>query len=211
QAVLGNPVSVHRIEVSVLDINDNSPSFIEKTFSFNISESALAGERYLLPVAVDADIGSNSIKSYKLSQNEHFSLEVQSGGDHGVSAELVLQKPLDREKKSVITLILTAVDGGKPLRSGTLNIKVNVIDVNDNIPTFSKSLYKTRINENTERGTLVIKLNATDLDEGMNSKLLYSFIKRGNIDPSGIFHLNSETGEITVKGTLDYEDTPAYE
>ncbi|XP_034400029.1 protocadherin alpha-2-like [Cyclopterus lumpus] len=211
QAVLNNPMSAHRIEVNVLDINDDSPAFIETTYSLNISESSLTGERYFLPIAEDADIGSNSVKTYKLNQNEYFSLDVQSGGEHGVSAELVLQKALDREKQPVITLVLTAVDGGKPARSGTLQIRVNVLDVNDNIPKFSKSLYKVSVPENTARGTVVIKLNATDLDEGMNSKILYSFIKQGNIDLSNIFELNSETGEISVKGTLDYEETPAYE
>ncbi|XP_076594797.1 protocadherin alpha-2-like isoform X20 [Chaetodon auriga] len=211
QAVLSNPMDVHRIEVSVLDMNDNSPEFIEQSLSLNISESMAPGERYLVPIAEDADIGSNSVKSYKLSQNEHFSLDVQSGGDHGLSAELVLQKALDREKQPVINLILTAVDGGKPPRSGTLQINVNVVDANDNTPIFSRSLYKVRVSENTAQGTVVIKLNATDLDEGMNSKILYSLIKRGNSDPSNIFDLNSETGEITVKGTLDYEETAAYE
>ncbi|KAM9357307.1 protocadherin alpha-13-like [Symphorus nematophorus] len=211
QAVLNNPMTAHRIEVNVLDINDNSPVFIEQSHVFNITESLSPGERYFLPIAVDADIGGNSVKTYKLSQNDYFSLDVQSAGDHGVSAELVLQTALDREKQSVITLLLTAVDGGKPPRTGTLQLTVNVLDVNDNTPTFSKSLYKVRIQENATPGTLVIKLNATDLDEGMNSKILYSFIKRGNIDPSNIVDLNSETGEITVKGTLDYEETPAYE
>ncbi|XP_040028849.2 protocadherin alpha-2 isoform X20 [Gasterosteus aculeatus] len=210
QAVLNNPMSAHRIEVHVLDINDNSPAFIEETYSLNISESSLTGERYLLPIAVDADIGSNSVKSYKLSQNDHFSLELQSG-EHGASAELVLQKALDREKQPIITLILTAIDGGKPPRSGSLQISINVLDVNDNIPIFSKSLYKVRVPENTAHGTVVMKLEATDLDEGMNSKILYSLIKRGNSNPSNMFELNSKTGEITVKGTLDYEETAAYE
>ncbi|XP_071380360.1 protocadherin alpha-8-like [Centroberyx affinis] len=211
QAVLSNPMNVHRIEVSVLDINDNAPAFIEQSYSFNISESLSPGEQYLLPIAIDTDVGSNSVKSYKLSQNEHFSLDVQSGGEQSASAELVLQKALDREKQPVIKLILTAVDGGKPPRSGTLQLNVNVIDANDNAPTFSKSLYKVSVSENAVPGTVIIKLNATDLDEGMNSKLVYSFIKRGNIDPSDIFDIKSETGEITVKGTLDSEDTPAYE
>ncbi|XP_024660608.2 protocadherin alpha-5 isoform X21 [Maylandia zebra] len=211
QAVLSNPVNVHRIEVTVLDINDNSPEFIEKSFSLNISETVSAGERYLLPIAEDADLGSNSVKSYRLNQNEHFSLDVQSGDEHAISAELVLQKALDREKQSVVNLILTAVDGGKPAKSGTLQITVNIIDSNDNAPVFSKSLYKVRVTENSTPGTLVVKLNATDLDEGMNSKLLYSFIKRGSSDPSDMFDLNSEKGEITVKGGLDYEGTHAYE
>ncbi|XP_076020964.1 protocadherin alpha-13-like [Genypterus blacodes] len=211
QAVLSNPMNVHRIEVSVLDVNDNSPAFIEESYSFNISESLPPGERYLLPAAVDPDIGMNSVKSYKLSQNDHFSLDLQSGDEHSVSAELVLQKPLDREKQPVITLILTAVDGGKPPRSGTLQLTVNVIDANDNAPSFSKSLYKVSVRENASPGSRIIKLNATDLDEGMNSKLLYSFVKRGNIDPSAMFNINFGSGEITLKGTLDYEDTPVYE
>nr|XP_040028853.1 protocadherin alpha-2-like isoform X11 [Gasterosteus aculeatus aculeatus] len=211
QAVLSNPMNVHRIEVSVLDANDNSPEFIDQSYSLNISESMSPGERYLLPIAVDADIGSNSVKSYKLSQNDYFSLDVQSGGEHGVSAELLLQKALDREKQPVITLLLTAVDGGKPARSGSMQINVNVLDVNDNIPTFTKSLYKIRVAENTEHGTVITKLNATDLDEGMNSKILYSLIKRGNTDLSKMFDLNSKTGEMTVKGALDYEETAAYE
>ncbi|XP_063731805.1 protocadherin alpha-2-like isoform X9 [Eleginops maclovinus] len=211
QAVLNNPMNVHRIEINILDINDNSPEFIEQTYSLNISESMSPGERYLIPIAEDADIGSNTVKSYKLSQNAYFSLDMQSAGEDGVSAELVLQKALDREKQPIITLILNAVDGGKPTRSGTLHINVNVIDANDNIPIFSKSLYKVRVQENTAQGTVVMKLNATDLDEGMNSKILYSFIKRLNSNPSNIFDLNSETGEITVKGALDYQETPAYE
>ncbi|KAM4554702.1 protocadherin alpha-3-like [Odontesthes bonariensis] len=211
QAVLSNPMTVHRIEVNVLDLNDNSPEFVEQLYLLNISESMYPGERYLLPIAEDADTGTNSIKSYKLSQTEHFSLDVQSSGEHGVSAELVLKKALDREKQPVLKLILNALDGGKPVRSGTLQINVNVIDANDNTPLFSKSLYKVQVSENASQGTVVIKLNATDLDEGMNGKILYSFIKRGNSDPSNIFNLNSETGEITVKGSLDYEETPAYE
>ncbi|XP_059918611.1 protocadherin alpha-2-like isoform X13 [Gadus macrocephalus] len=211
QAVLNNPVTAHRIEVNVLDINDNSPTFAEKSYNVNISESLPTGERFLLPLAVDADIGSNSVKTYRLSQNEYFSLDVQNGGKHGVSAELLLQKALDREKEPVITLILAAMDGGKPPKSGTIQITVNVIDVNDNSPIFNKSLYKVNVAENALVGTLVIELNASDIDEGMNSKLLYSLIKRGNIDKSDTFGIDSETGKLTVEGRLDHEDTPAYE
>uniref|UniRef100_UPI003AB1041A protocadherin alpha-C2-like n=1 Tax=Centroberyx gerrardi TaxID=166262 RepID=UPI003AB1041A len=211
QALLSNPINLHRIEVSVLDINDNAPTFVERSFTLNISESLSPGERYLLPIAVDADMGSNSVKSYKLNPSDYFSLDVQSGGEQSVSAELVLQKALDREKQSLIKLTLTAADGGKPPRSGTLQIIVNVMDVNDNTPTFSKSLYKAHVNENAPFGTMVMQLNASDLDEGLNGKLIYSFIKRGNVDPSDIFDIDANTGEITVKGILDHEKTPAYE
>ncbi|XP_055782673.1 protocadherin alpha-2-like isoform X23 [Salvelinus fontinalis] len=211
EAILSHPMLLHRIEVNILDINDNSPSFIKKVATFNISESSYPGERYPLPIANDADTGSNSVKSYKLSPNEHFSLDVQNGGEQSVSAELVLQKALDREKQPVIQLTLTAVDGGKPPQSGTLPIVVNVIDSNDNSPSFSKPLYKVSVPENIPFGTTVLTLSATDLDEGLNSKLVYSFIERGNLNPADMFALNSDTGEMTVKGHLDQEENAAYE
>ncbi|XP_041709853.2 protocadherin alpha-3 isoform X18 [Coregonus clupeaformis] len=211
EAILSHPMLLHRIEVNILDINDNSPSFIKKVATFNISEISYPGERYPLPIANDADTGSNSVKSYKLSPNEHFSLDVQNSGEQSVSAELVLQKALDREKQPVIQLTLTAVDGGKPPRSGTLPIVVNVIDANDNSPTFSKSLYKVSVPENVPLGSTVLTLSATDLDEGIHSKLVYSFIERGNLNPADMFALNSDTGEMTVKEHLDKEKNAAYE
>uniref|UniRef100_A0A4W5QLP8 Cadherin domain-containing protein n=1 Tax=Hucho hucho TaxID=62062 RepID=A0A4W5QLP8_9TELE len=211
QAVLSHPMLLHRIEVNILDVNDNAPSFLEQYHTFNISESSSPGERYPLPIANDADTGSNSVKSYKLSPNQHFSLDVQSGGEQSVSAELVLQKALDREKQPVIQLTLTALDGGKPPRSGTSQIIVHVIDVNDNSPTFSKSLYKVRVNENVSLGTQLLKLEATDLDEGPNADILYSFMKRGNVNYADMFSIDSQSGEITVKANLDHEENAAYE
>uniref|UniRef100_A0A8D3C6R9 Cadherin domain-containing protein n=1 Tax=Scophthalmus maximus TaxID=52904 RepID=A0A8D3C6R9_SCOMX len=165
---------------------------------------------YPLPVAQDADTGSNSVKTYKLSANEHFSIEVSVGGD-GVSAELVLQKALDREEQPVMTLTLTAVDGGKPARSGTVQIHVNVIDVNDNTPSFTKSLYKVSVGEMLPIGTTILKLNATDLDEGSNSDIRYYLMKRGNVDSPEKFIVTPESGEIVVRAHLDYEENNAYE
>ncbi|XP_037635769.1 protocadherin alpha-8-like [Sebastes umbrosus] len=210
EGLLSHPMNIYRIEVSVLDINDNTPSFLEQIHVFNISESSSTGERYPLPIAQDADTGSNSVKTYKLSPNEHFSIDVSSGGD-GASAELVLQKALDREKQPTIRLTLTAVDGGKPARSGTMQLLVNVIDVNDNIPSFSKPLYKVRVSENASIGTTILKLNATDLDEGSNSDIRYSLMKGGNVKSPDRFIVSPESGEIIVKANLDYEESNAYE
>ncbi|KAM8910628.1 protocadherin alpha-5-like isoform 34-T34 [Spinachia spinachia] len=211
EAILSNPMVLHRIEVAVVDMNDNAPTFVEKSYSLNVSESSPRGEHFLLPQALDADTGSNAVKTYSLSPNEYFSLDVQGGGEHSASAELVLLKALDREKQAAIKLSLSAVDGGKPAKSGTLNIHVNVLDANDNTPSFSKTLYKTRVNENAQAGSTVIQLNATDLDEGKNGQITYSFVKRGNFNPSDVFSINAETGEIAVKGDLDYETHSTYE
>ncbi|KAM4621342.1 protocadherin alpha-8-like [Polymixia lowei] len=211
QAILSNPINLYRIEINVLDINDNAPYFLEQNHIFNISESSSTGERYPLQSANDPDTASNSVKSYKLSPDEYFSLDVQNSGEQSVSAELVLQKALDREKQSVIKLTLTAVDGGKPPKTGTLQITVNVIDANDNTPAFGKMLYKVRVNENVPVGTTILKLDATDSDEGLNGEIVYSFMKRGNVNSVDKFDINSQSGEITVRDRLDHEENAAYE
>ncbi|KPP57524.1 hypothetical protein Z043_124742, partial [Scleropages formosus] len=211
EALLKHPITLHRIEVNIVDINDNAPSFLPTSYVLNITELALTGDRFPLPTANDADVGSNTVRSYKLSPNEHFSVDVQSGGKQSISAELVLQKALDREKVPKIHLLLTAIDGGKPPRSGTLQIIVNVIDVNDNTPVFSKSLYKVNVSENVPTGTKILTLNATDPDEGVNSDIVYSFVGHGSLSALEVFDINPKSGEITVKGNLDYEEQAAYE
>ncbi|XP_041929679.1 protocadherin alpha-5-like isoform X28 [Alosa sapidissima] len=210
EVIVNSPLNIYRFEVTVLDINDNDPSFSLSDSVLNISESAFVDERFPLPIAQDPDVGSNTVKSYKLSPNEYFSLDVQSGGE-SVTAELVLRKALDRETQAVIRLTLTAVDGGKPPRSGTLEMHVNVGDVNDNIPLFSKSLYKTRVPENAAPGTSVITVHATDLDEGQNSEIIYTFVTHGNDKKISDFTINEDTGVITVNGELDYERNNAVE
>ncbi|XP_061090060.1 protocadherin alpha-8-like [Conger conger] len=211
EAVAHNPVNFYRVEINILDINDNAPSFRGSSHTFNVTEWTFPGERFPLPIASDLDVGSNSVKSYKLSPNEHFSLDVQSSGEQSVSAELVLQKALDREKQPMLQLLLTAVDGGKPPRSGTLQIIVNVIDANDNTPAFNSSLYKVRVSENVPFGTSIITVHAADTDEGVNSDILYSFVMHGNTNPLDIFSIDQHTGEITVKGDLDFEENVAFE
>ncbi|XP_075959834.1 protocadherin alpha-2-like [Anarhichas minor] len=211
EAVLSNPRRLHRIEVAINDVNDNAPSFLQEITTIDMYESSYVGERHPLPTAYDADVGANSVKTYKLNPNDHFSLDVQNIGDQSVSAELVLQKALDREKQAIIELTLTAIDGGKPPKTGTLQIQVNVLDVNDNSPMFSKSLYKVQVAENANTGTTLLALSATDLDDGVNGQIVYSFTETGRLNPDAIFTLNDSTGEITVKGNIDYEENQAYE
>ncbi|XP_078116769.1 protocadherin alpha-5-like isoform X3 [Sander vitreus] len=211
EAIANSPLNLYRFEVKILDINDNAPAFRIPGIVLNVSESAFPGERFTLAKAFDADVGSYSVKGYKLSQNEHFTLDVQNGGEATMSAEMVLQKALDREKQPVIKLTLTAVDGGKPPKSGTLHITVNVQDVNDNIPIFDKPLYKATVLENTPHGATVISVHAQDLDEGPNGEILYSFINHDSDNDVDKFVINPVTGEITVNGELDHEKSNAVE
>ncbi|XP_051971572.1 protocadherin alpha-2-like [Xyrauchen texanus] len=203
-----NPHNLYRVEIKILDVNDNVPQFPVKVFTLNITENASPGERFPLPVAEDSDVGSNSLKEYKLSPNEHFSLDMQTE-EQSVFAELVLNKALNREKQTRIKLALTGVDGGKPPKSGSLNIIINVMDINDNNPVFSQPLYKVKLKENVAAGTKVISVFASDLDEGINSEIVYSFVGHGK--KQDLFSIIPNTGDIVVKGQIDYEENPAVE
>uniref|UniRef100_A0A672FMT3 Si:ch73-379j16.2 n=1 Tax=Salarias fasciatus TaxID=181472 RepID=A0A672FMT3_SALFA len=123
---------------------------------------------------------------------------------------VVNQRSLDREKKAEHRLSLTATDGGNPSKSGSLNLTITVIDANDNRPVFSKDVYTVSLDENASIGTTVIQLNATDLDEGLNGEIEYSFGKTLKKKVHDTFELDSVTGEITVKGKVDFEDTELY-
>ncbi|XP_077387448.1 protocadherin alpha-8-like isoform X4 [Festucalex cinctus] len=210
EAVINNPLKLYRIEITILDVNDNYPVFSSHLQVLNISETITAvGSKFPLRAAHDADVGKNTVNSYKLRQNEHFSLEVQRGESE--TPELVLQRLLDREKQAVITLILTAIDGGTPAKSGTMTIVVNVLDINDNAPIFSQTLYKASIYENIEIGTSIITLNATDLDAGANGLVFYSFNAGVREKQTNMFSIDEKTGTVTNEENIDFEKTSAFE
>ncbi|KAG7223342.1 hypothetical protein INR49_015698 [Caranx melampygus] len=211
QVVIENPLELYRVEIEILDVNDNSPSFPWTEFNLDISESAAPGSRFPLESAQDLDVGSNSLRTYLLSVNEHFLLDIQTRSDGSKFAELVLQNPLDREQQSAHQMVLTAVDGGAPERSGTAQIDITVLDANDNAPVFDQSFYRVRLAENAPKGTVVIKLNASDLDEGPNADITYSFSGHAPIKVRQLFSVDSRTGEIKVKGVIDYEKARMHE
>ncbi|XP_048884556.1 protocadherin alpha-C2-like isoform X22 [Brienomyrus brachyistius] len=208
---LENPIRIFNFEVEILDINDHAPHFRKETMHLDISESTSVGERFSLNNAVDPDYGSNSIKTYHLTESDHFNLDIQTGSDGSKYANLVLKKALDREKKALHNLILTAVDGGVPARSGTASIIVRVLDVNDNAPQFDRQVYTVNVTENSPIGSLVMKLNAEDLDEGSNAEIVYSFTLYTSEKTQDLFSLNSNTGEIKVKGVIDFEEIKTLE
>ncbi|XP_031443183.1 protocadherin alpha-C2-like [Clupea harengus] len=210
-ATIENPVRMFNIELEILDINDNAPHFRRDTMHLDISESTPVGERFSLTNAVDPDIGLNSIKTYHLSESDYFNIEIQTGRDGSKFTDLILKKALDREEQNEHKLILTAVDGGLPARSGTAIIVVRVLDTNDNAPQFDKESYTINLSENSPIGSLVVKLNATDLDEGSNADITFLFSLYTSEKTQQTFTLNSDNGEIRVKDMVNYEDFKIYD
>nr|XP_043895514.1 protocadherin alpha-8-like isoform X27 [Solea senegalensis] len=202
--VVENPLEIHYVTVEITDANDHVPSFTEKEKVIEIAETTSPGARFQLPGARDPDVGINSVQRYKLSQNDNFNLEIRDRGEDKIPF-LVLQRHLDREQKTNHSLILTAIDGGTPPKSANLNLIVKVLDNNDNRPSFSKEVYSVMLQENVDLNTVVIKVQATDLDEGINGEVEYDFGGDINSKVLELFSLDRSTGEIRVKGKIDYE------
>ncbi|XP_043982195.1 protocadherin alpha-8-like isoform X17 [Gambusia affinis] len=209
--VLQNPLEINHVIVEILDINDHSPIFQQKENMLEVSESAMPGAKFQLQAARDADSGLLSVQQYRLSQNRHFRLDVKDRGEDRKTPSLVLEKPLDRETVKSHVLLLTALDGGKPPRSGNMTIVVNVSDVNDNPPVFSLESYTVSLKENSPVGMTVIQVSATDLDEGTNGRVEYSFGNDVDAQVRERFNINHENGVIVVSGNIDFEECSRYE
>ncbi|XP_041121088.1 protocadherin gamma-A11-like isoform X9 [Polyodon spathula] len=210
EVILDKPMELHRVNVEIVDINDNAPTFLKKEIILEISELALPGARFVLESAVDPDVGINTIQSYTLKPSDTFDLDVNTHPDGSKSVAMTLQTSLDREKQDELSLILTAIDGGNPKRSGAVIINIIVLDANDNAPVFSQTVYKAAVFENALKGTVVLTVNTTDADKGSNGHVTYSFTHV--TDSVGeLFDLNPNNGEITVAGEIDYEKAKLYQ
>ncbi|XP_041440851.1 protocadherin gamma subfamily A, 3 L homeolog isoform X38 [Xenopus laevis] len=211
ELIIEKPLELFRIIIEILDINDNSPHFVNSERLIKIAELAAPGLRFPLENAIDPDVGTNAVISYKMSPSQHFALSVKQLKDGKLFPELVLEHTLDREEIGEHQLILTALDGGHPPRSGTTKITIQVLDNNDNPPTFDQPVYKTSLLENIQWDTLLIKLNATDLDDGLNSEIEYSFADHTANVVERLFRLDPISGEIHVQGEIDFEESSFYE
>ncbi|XP_041653144.1 protocadherin alpha-3-like [Cheilinus undulatus] len=211
KAVVENPLEMHQVIIEILDINDNSPKFPEENYTLEVLESAIVGSRFQMEGAHDLDVGLNSLQSYKLNHNQYFRLEMEEFGEEGKVPFLILQRPLDREHEDQHWLLLTAIDGGKPFKTGTVNITVIVSDVNDNSPVCGKQKYTVTVKENAPTGTFLLTVNASDSDEGLNGEIEYSLRSKLRGLSAEPFDLDSRTGRLTVKGSLDYEEKQVYE
>ncbi|XP_014309276.2 protocadherin gamma-B2 isoform X12 [Myotis lucifugus] len=208
-AVAEKPLNIFHVAVVVQDINDNMPLFKQSKIDLKIGESTKPGKTFPLDPALDSDAGPNSLQRYHLNDNEYFDLTEKQTPDGRKYPELILKHSLDREEKIFHQLVLTAVDGGDPPKSGTTQIQIQVTDANDNPPVFSQDVYRVSLREGVPPGFPVLQVTATDQDEGINAEVTYSF---HNVDEQveQFFNLDETTGEITTKDHFDFEMANSY-
>jgi len=114
---------VFKLSLSVSDLNDNSPVFQPSSLTVRVPETSAVGSEFVLPAAVDRDEGPRDIRSYAWSSNatDHFRLHVTGTGSES-DVRLVVTGRLDHESEALYTATVTAVDGGSPAKSGSLDL-----------------------------------------------------------------------------------------
>ncbi|XP_022249667.1 cadherin-related tumor suppressor-like [Limulus polyphemus] len=192
--------STVQVTIILKDINDAFPEFITPNTT-SVLENVPVNTVVMAIKAIDHDEGRNSYIEYSLSSSaDKFLLGPVDG-------LLRVNGPLDREIQSKYEITVIAKDRGTPLRSSSVNIVINILDENDNNPTFDPRQYNASISENASIGVSVLEVSATDQDEGLSGQVRYSIIAG---DSNHDFIIGEDTGIIRVGKNLDYERKNRY-
>ncbi|NWW89263.1 PCD23 protein, partial [Rhynochetos jubatus] len=185
------------VKIVILDINDNSPSFMSSPLSY-VMEDVEMGFLVHRLTAKDPDEGRNGQVTYHiLSGNENKAFVLDK-----ITGLLTTAQLLDREIQERYSLTVLALDDGSPALSATQVLTIIVLDVNDETPIFLKQLYEAAVRENQDPGEFVIRVEAVDRDAGLNSLLQYEILPGTGYDK---FRMNSESGELVTTASLDRE------
>ncbi len=203
---------VVKVNVQILDKNDNQPTFTTNVHYISTIETTLPGTAFPLPVAIDLDTGQNTIQRYKLyGEKSNFQLKLTDNKDGFIEdIQLLLLHTLDREEQDSYTMTVVASDGGLPAQSGTMTVIVSVLDANDNSPAFENETYELNLQENTPENTVIIKLRASDPDMGKNGEIIYGFDDDTLQKYNRVFGIDSKTGDVFLRKALDYEEKDLY-
>uniref|UniRef100_A0A8D2LN81 Cadherin EGF LAG seven-pass G-type receptor 1 n=1 Tax=Varanus komodoensis TaxID=61221 RepID=A0A8D2LN81_VARKO len=186
------------VSITVLDVNDNSPTFTEKVYQLRLNEDAAVGSSVLTLTAVDRDV--NSVVTYQITSGNtrnRFAITSQSAG-----GLITLALPLDYKQERQYVLTVTASDG---TLFDTVQVFINVTDANTHRPVFQSSHYTVSVSEDKPIGTSIVTISATDEDTGENARITY--ILEDSIPQ---FRIDPDTGTITTLMELDYEDQASY-
>uniref|UniRef100_A0A673I4K9 Protocadherin-16 n=1 Tax=Sinocyclocheilus rhinocerous TaxID=307959 RepID=A0A673I4K9_9TELE len=186
--------STATVDISVLDVNDNSPKFGSSSYTVDVSEDAAVGSLVLDETATDVDEGENGQILYFLSQEAKGSFTV-----HPDTGRITTTAPLDREKRASYTFQVYAVDLSPAApRNTTAQVTVTILDVNDNAPFFIQDPLIINVSSGSvSTHQVVATMRAEDKDFGANGSVFYRFAM-----PVRGFAINSLTGEIQTTEKL---------
>ncbi|XP_042222155.1 fat-like cadherin-related tumor suppressor homolog isoform X3 [Homarus americanus] len=166
------PLSNHAtINVTVTDINDNEPIFLQNSYSVIVNEAAIIGERLIQVIATDLDSQANGRITYGIANgdpNHQFRIDQLSGW-------ISVAGPLDRETVASYNLEVIALDQGIPQRSGSVMVNIEVSDANDNPPIFVETNHTAYVQEDKPVNHLVFKFDVIDKDDAAHNGGPFTF------------------------------------
>ena len=200
------------ITITLMDINDNSPSFADDAYENSLLENLPAGQIVFQVSATDSDLGSNAQISYSFALNENTedtSLFMIDSGAGLISTT----GPLDCERQTSYSFTITAADGGTPSRNSTVQGTLTILDENDNDPIFTMNIYEQSFLENYPTMQQLVQVSATDLDKGANGEVRYSIMNQmffeNVVENVGaditFFSINETSGFLTHLTPFNYE------
>jgi len=200
------------VDVVVDDRNDNAPRFDRRSVEVRVLESAVPRlSVYALPASVDDDSAAFGVARYELAPNDTFALQLSSRDPDGLVPTMTLLKPLDREARSRYELVLKAVDGGRPSRSGTLSVVVVVVDANDNGPAFDEPVYNVSVLETVGPARPLVRVHAVDPDDGPNGAVLYGLGASTRKQHGRLFGVDNVTGDVFLTRRLGADYSHLYQ
>ncbi|KAM7532960.1 hypothetical protein Aperf_G00000126853 [Anoplocephala perfoliata] len=160
--------------LTIRDINDNSPTFLQSIYHVAVAENNHIGAKLIQVQAHDPDDGENAEITYSLLDRANFHVDPVSGW---VTAAV----EFDREKRDSYQLTIIASDNGSQRLTGSALINVTILDQNDNVPQLvpcDKMSNPLLVWENSPVGTFVGNLIATDADVGRNGEIVFRLPKK---------------------------------
>lgn len=197
-----NCASFSQIKIRIHDTNDNPPEFDMTEVETNVAEDFPIHEPFFAVQAIDKDKHENGKVTYELIKSEPACPVII----RPLTGQILLAASLDYEKTKRYMLTVRAQDQGIPPKASFTTVYLNVLDVNDNAPEFDSQLYDLEVAEDAHLMTPLIVVKATDKDSNENGQVRYRFLDESVTD----FGINSKTGEIFVRQSLDREVIPEY-
>ncbi|XP_072526719.1 protocadherin-23 [Salminus brasiliensis] len=179
------------VRVQIVDVNDNSPA-IPPMEPLVVSENLPPGHIVTQIMANDVDLNSTIIYSLagKGEENRSFAIDRYSG-------VITSTRILDYEEQVLHTLRIVASDS---VHQTEAEVTIQVLDVNDNAPTFSQEFYQVKLPELTSANSFVVAVSATDKDSGLNGRISYRLLS----SPMKGFYIHAENGSIYTTKPLKY-------
>ncbi|KAM7385879.1 hypothetical protein PAMP_001928 [Pampus punctatissimus] len=198
------------VNITILDINDNAPMWRDEPYHANVVEMSPINTDVISVLAVDPDNWENGTVVYSISpENPFYTINSSTGKIRTSGVTLDRESSNPRDAVLMRTIIISAVDRGTPpLRaSASTTVFVNLLDLNDNDPTFINLPFVADVPEGLPMGSSVFKVQVEDPDEDKNG-LITMALQVGM--PRLDFHLNTSTGILTSTAILDREQIGQY-